>query len=84
MMKRGTIVPERHRAGLPFEAALVFGCLGVIAQHRQQRVAFVAVQFLDVGGEAAIDVERPAPGFRVRANHRTLRAREHLTGSFVA
>src|SRR5437870_1488412 len=62
------IVPEGDRALGAFETALELGRLGVIEQHLQEGLALVLAQLLDAGGEAAVDVERAAPGLGMGAH----------------
>ena len=64
----GPVVPERDRAGLPFEAAMKFRRLDVTAEHLQQRVALVPFELRDASREATIDEQQLAASHRVGAH----------------
>ena len=66
------VVPERHRAGLPAEAALQFRRLHQAKEHLQHCVALVLFELQDAAREDAIDEQRLAPADRMRADHRML------------
>src|SRR5580658_2407716 len=84
MMLRGSVIPKCDRSGLPFEAAVKSRILDVPVQHFEQRIAFSALQLRDFGREPAIDIQRLTPGYRMRAHHRMLRARELELTSFAS
>src|SRR4051812_49859722 len=74
-MLGAAVVPERDCILAPAEAALKQGIFRVAVEIGEHRIAFVTRDADDVAGEAAIDVERLLPGYRMRAYDRMLGAR---------
>src|SRR5262245_43551573 len=70
VMHHAAVVPERNVVLRPSETNLKVDLLAVIEEKREQRVAFSLRQLVDAGRERAVDEERLAPGFRMRADHR--------------
>src|SRR5581483_2263014 len=68
----GAVVPERERARLPSESALVLRDGGLLAEEPQQRLAVRALEADEMAREAAVDEERPPARLRVRADDRML------------
>src|SRR5436189_3197501 len=67
-VQRAAVVPDDEVADLPAVLVLEFRPLLVLEHAQQQRVAFLARQADDRLGHQAIDVERLAPGRRVRTD----------------
>src|SRR5262245_14000137 len=74
------VVPEGHRVDLPAEATVELRRLDVAVEELQHGITLRALELHDAGGEAPVDIERLAPGDRVRAHHRMLGLGEHLPG----
>jgi hypothetical protein len=64
----GPVVPETDVAGVPVVPNGVFGPDGMLVEESKQRITFIAVEFLDVRGEAGVDEEDLGPCLRMRAN----------------
>src|SRR5579885_1556899 len=69
---RRPVVPEPEIARLPVVPHRELGLGGVLVQEREQRLALVGRQPLDVGGEAGIDEQGAAPRLRMGPHHRML------------
>src|SRR5690349_8486938 len=68
VMLGAAVVPERHRVGLPLEAALELRRLDVAIEHLEQRIAFVLLELRDAQGETTIDVQPLPAGHRMGAH----------------
>src|SRR6266516_4758236 len=64
--------------GLPAEPDLEFLARAVLAQIVQDRTAFLWSKPIDMSGEVAIDEQRLALRYRMRAHDRVRRLREDL------
>src|SRR5262245_18199280 len=71
---RTTIVPERDRIFGPSETALEPRIFRMLVKIRQNGIAFIAWNADNMAGEAAIHIESFFPGYRMRPDHRMLRA----------
>src|SRR6266581_8910478 len=67
------VVPERERAGAPLEAAGEFRLHLVAEQELQQRRALFLGHAGKARGVRGVDIQRLAPGLRMRAHHGVLR-----------
>ena len=63
------VVPKRHRARPPAEAAVEFRCRDLVIEHLQDGVAFAACHAVDARREVLVDEKPLAAGHRMGADN---------------